>query len=223
MSEKKPKMIWFRIARWMCKVFCKLFFKMRFYGKENIPAEEAFLLISNHQSFLDPVFCGISFKGPMYFLARHTLFKNKFFGGLIASVNTIPVRRGEADLSAMKTVISKLKAGNGVCLFPEATRSRDGKISAFKPGFGLLCRRGGAGIVPAVVDGAFECWPRDKKLPSIGAKIIVQYGEYVTAEQIKKMNDRELAEKLTDTLRRMQNDCRIKQGKEPYDYSQREE
>ena len=220
MAEKKPKMIWFRFARWMCKVFCKLFFRMRFYGRENMPAEGAFLLVSNHQSFLDPVFCGIGFKGPMYFLARHTLFKNKLFGGLISSVNTMPVRRGQADLSAMKAVISKLKAGNGVCLFPEATRSRDGKIAAFKPGFGLLCRRGGGGIVPAIIDGAFECWPRHKKLPSIGAKIVVQYGEYITVEQIKGMNDRELAEKLTETLRRMQNDCRIKQGKEPYDYSQ---
>ena len=74
--------------------------------------------------------------------------------------------------------------------------------------------------MPAVIDGAFECWPRDKKLPSIGAQIVVQYGEYITAERIKEMDDRELAEKLTDTLRRMQNDCRIKQGKEPYDYSQ---
>ena len=191
---------------------------MAFYGKENIPEEGAFLLVSNHQSFLDPVFCGIALKRPLYFLARDTLFKNWFFGWLISSVNTIPVRRGEADLSAMKKIIGKLKEGNGVCLFPEATRSSDGKIAPFKSGFGLLCRRGQAAVVPVVIDGAFECWPRHKKIFSPGGRIVVCYGKCITAEQVKKMSDKELAENLTDTLREMQTKIRIKQGKEPYNY-----
>lgn len=219
MPEKKPKMRWFRFARWFCKVFCIVLFRFRVHGKENVPESGAFLLVSNHQSFLDPLFCGILLKRPLYFLARNTLFKNRFFGWLIASMNTIPVRRGEADISAIKTVISKLKAGHGVCLFPEATRTKDGKIAAFKPGFGLLCRRGFAAVVPTVIDGAFECWPRDKKLFSVGKEIVVSYGPAITAEQVKNMSDRELAEKLTSKLRQMQNDCRVKYGKEPYDYS----
>jgi 1-acyl-sn-glycerol-3-phosphate acyltransferase len=218
MPEKKPKMRWFRFARWVCKAFCLTFFKMAFYGKENIPEEGAFLLVGNHQSFLDPVFCGIPLKRPLYFLARDTLFKNWFFGWLISSVNTIPVRRGEADLSAMKKIIGKLKEGNGVCIFPEATRSSDGKIAPFKPGFGLLCRRGEAAVVPVVIDGAFECWPRHKKIFSPGGRIVVCYGKCITAEQVKKMSDKELAENLTDTLREMQTKSRIKQGKEPYNY-----
>jgi len=218
MPEKKPKMRWFWFARWICRVFCLTFFKMTFYGKENIPEVGAFLLVGNHQSFLDPVFCGISLKRPLYFLARDTLFKNWFFGWLISSVNTIPVRRGEADLSAMKKIIGKLKEGNGVCIFPEATRSSDGKIAPFKPGFGLLCRRGQAAVVPVVIDGAFECWPRHKKFFLPGSRIVVCYGKCITAEQVKKMSDKELAENLTDTLREMQTKSRIKQGKEPYNY-----
>ncbi|MCK4753190.1 MAG: 1-acyl-sn-glycerol-3-phosphate acyltransferase [Planctomycetes bacterium] len=218
MSKKKPKMIWFRFARMLCKIFCELFFRLHIYGKENVPEEGPLLLISNHQSFFDPVFCGIYLKRPLYFLARNTLWKNRFFGWIISSVNTIPVRRGEADLSAMKTIIKKLKEGNGVCLFPEATRSSDGKISPFKPGFGLLCRRGKAAVMPVVIDGAFECWPRHKKFFSPGSEITISYGECITAEQVEQMNDKELAENLTATLRKMQSDCRIKQGKKPYDY-----
>ena len=118
----------------------------------------------------------------------------------------------------MKKIIEELKTGNGVCLFPEATRTRDGKITPFKPGFGLLCRRGKAAVVPVVVEGAFECWPRHKKIFSPGSEITVCYGKCITAEQVKHMNDRELADNLTDTLRSMQNDCRIKLGKQPYDY-----
>jgi cytidylate kinase len=212
-----PKMRWPRFARWLCKIFCKTFFRLHPVGRENVPDYGPLVLVCNHQSFLDPVFCGIFVKRPLYYLARDTLFKG-LFGWLIASVNTIPVKRGAADLAAMKTVIGKLKQGNGVCLFPEGTRTRDGKITAFKPGFGLLCKRGGAAVVPVLVEGAFECWPRHKKLFSPGGHITIQYGKCIPASEVKKMGDRKLAEVLTDTLRKMQNDCRVNQGKEPYDY-----
>ncbi len=216
--NKQPKMRWFRLARWFCWLFCRIFFRLRVYDIENVPRQGAFVLVSNHQSFLDPLFCGVCLERCLYFLARDSLFTNWFFGRLISSVNTIPVRRGEADFTAVKKVIGKLKEGNGVCLFPEATRTKDGKIADFKPGFGLLCRRGDAAIIPVVIEGAFECWPRHKKIFKPGAEIIVCYGKCITAEQVKGMSERDLAEGLTGTLRRMQNDCRIKCGKEPFDY-----
>jgi 1-acyl-sn-glycerol-3-phosphate acyltransferase len=201
----------------MCRVFCILFFRVRVCGRENIPARGAFVLVSNHQSYLDPIFCGTPLKRHLYFLARDSLFASWFFGGLISSVNTIPVKRGEADLTAMRKVIGKLKEGRGFCLFPEGTRTSDGKIAPFKSGVGLLCRRGAAAVVPVVIDGAFECWPRHKRIFSPGS-ISVCYGKVITAAQVKNMGDRKLAEVLTDTLRRMQNECRAEQGKKPYDY-----
>jgi cytidylate kinase len=216
-NYQSPKFRWFRLARWFCKVFCETIFRLHPAGRENVPDQGPLVLICNHQSFLDPVLCGIFVKRPLYFLARDSLFRG-FFGRLIASVNTIPVKRGAADLSAMKTIISKLKEGSGVCLFPEATRTNDGRITPFKPGFGLLCRRGGAAVVPVVIDGAFEAWPRHKKLFSPGGHIMICYGKCIPAEQVRRMGDRKLAEVLTDTLRQMQNDCRVKQGKEPYSY-----
>lgn len=216
-NHQLPKMRWFRLARWICKVFCETVFRLHPAGHENVPNQDPLVLICNHQSFLDPVLCGIFVKRPLYFLARDTLFHG-LFSRLIASVNTIPVKRGTADLGAMKTIINKLKEGNGVCLFPEGTRTSDGKITPFKPGLGLLCRRGNAAIVPVLIDGAFEAWPRHKKLFSPGAHIIIHYGKSISAEQVKKTNDKKLAKLLTDTLRQMQNDCRLKQGKEPYNY-----
>lgn len=218
MFKKNLKARWFWFARWICRVFCILFFRLRVCGKENVPKKGAFILISNHQSYLDPVLCGVPLKQHLHFLARDTLFTHWFFGRLISSVNTIPVKRGQADLSAMKKIIGKLKQGKGVCLFPEGTRTSDGKIKSFKLGFGLLARRGNAAVVPVVVDGTFECWPRHKKIFSPGATIVVNYGKAITAEQIKKMSNRELAKTLNDTLRQMQNDCRIKQGKKAYNY-----
>ncbi|MFA5239080.1 MAG: (d)CMP kinase [Phycisphaerae bacterium] len=216
-NHQLPKMRWFRFARWLCKVFCLTFFKLHPQGRENVPDHGPLVLVCNHQSFLDPVLCGIFVKRPLHFLARSTLFRG-LLGRLITSVNTIPVRRDEADLTAMRVVISKLKQGHGVCLFPEGTRTRDGKITAFKPGFGLLCRRGGAAVVPVIIDGAFEAWPRHKKLFSPGSRIDICYGKVIPAAEVKKMDDRKLAELLTETLRKMQNDCRLEQGKKPFDY-----
>jgi 1-acyl-sn-glycerol-3-phosphate acyltransferase len=217
MLKEQLKIKWYWFVRWTCRLFCLLFFRMRTYGRENVPKKGPFLLISNHQSYLDPVLCAVPITRRIGFLARESLFTHWLFGGLIRSLGTIPLKLGEADISAMRKVIDVLKEGRGVCLFPEGTRSLDGKITPFKPGFGLLCRRGKAAVVPVVIDGAFECWPRHKKLFSPGS-IVVCYGKIISAEQAKKMGDAKLAEVVTDTLRQMQTMCRIKQGKKPYNY-----
>ena len=210
--------IWCRLARWGCRIFVVLFFHFLFSGKENIPRKGGFLLVSNHQSYLDPVLCGVPLGRTLSYLARDTLFSNRYFARLLHSINVIPVKRGEADISAMKKVIAELKAGRGVCLFPEATRSCDGRIAPLKAGFCLLARRAEAAIVPTVVDGAFEAWPRHRKLFSLGGRIVVRYGKAISSEQVKLTDEHELARLVTDTLRRMQNQSRTRYGKEPYEY-----
>jgi 1-acyl-sn-glycerol-3-phosphate acyltransferase len=151
-------------------------------------------------------------------MARDTLFASRIFGPLLLSVKAIPVRRGQADISAIRVIIAKLKQGHGVCLFPEATRTIDGRIASFKGGFGLLCRRGNAPVVPVLIDGAYECWPRHKNLFSPGSKITVCYGKPIPAEKIMGMEDEKFATLLTDTLRNMQSETRITRGKQPFNY-----
>jgi len=208
---------WYWLVQWSCRVFCIFFFRLRAYGTRNVPDYGGFILASNHQSFLDPVFCGVALKRHLHFVARDSLFRNRFFALLIHSLNAIPVKRDKPDVSSIKTVIAGLRQGNVVCLFPEATRTSDGRIRAFKPGFGLLCRQAEVPVVPVLIDGAFECWPRHKKIFSPGP-VTVCYGPAITAEQAKNMSDRKLAELVTCTLRRMQNTCRVRHGKRPILY-----
>jgi 1-acyl-sn-glycerol-3-phosphate acyltransferase len=219
MFRETLKDIWPRFARWWCWLFCVTFFRIRFHGLENIPSTGPFVLAVNHQSFLDPLFAGVALKRVLCFMARDTLFKNWFFGPLLLSVNAIPVRRGQADIASIRTIIARLKEGRGVCLFPEATRTSDGKIAPFKGGFTLLCRRGNAPVVPVLIDGAFECWPRHKKLPKPGSKITVSFGPPILVEQISSMADDDFAQLLTRRLRAMQSQTRIEQAKQPFNYS----
>ena len=217
MYRERLRAVWYRVARLVLRTFCQVFFRLRVYGTENVPDEGAFILASNHQSYLDPMLCGVFLKRQLCFLARDSLFSNWFFAGLISSLGAIPLKPEQADIAAVKTVVGRLKEGRGVCLFPEATRISDGRIKPFKPGLGLLCRRGRATVVSVLIDGAFECWPRHKRMFSFGS-IAVCYGEPISPERASEMGDAKLAEALTDTLRRMQREYRTTRGKEPYLY-----
>jgi 1-acyl-sn-glycerol-3-phosphate acyltransferase len=220
--KKRLLIIWHCIARVLCTaVVCSLY-RVHACGMKNVPKKGPVLVICNHQSFLDPIFSQSWVVRNFHFVARESLFEIKFFGALISSLYTIPIRRGHADVSAIKTIIEKLKQGLPICLYAESSRTHDGKIGEIKPGFSLLSRRSGAKVVPAVIDGAFEAWPRSRKFPKI-TKVAVAYGQPFSAEQIKELGDKEFARLLTGKLRQMQNELRSKLGKEPFDYSIKEQ
>ena len=212
------KVLWYKTVRrtfWFVCIFC---FGCRVYGRENVPASGPFLLVSNHQSYFDPFLCTVFIKRMLGYLARDTLFSNRFFGWLLRSVNAVPLKRGSADLGAIRIILSKLKTGNAICLYPEATRTPDGKIAEFKGGIGLLCRRAEVPVVPMIIDGAFEAWPRDKKLFSFRSQISISYGEPIMPEQLKQLDAREIARMLTERLRKMQGEIRLKNDKQAFDY-----
>jgi 1-acyl-sn-glycerol-3-phosphate acyltransferase len=213
----KVQKIWYWTLQWGCRFGFTLFFGVHLYGRRNVPQTGGVLLLCNHQSFFDPQLCGIGPNRQLCYVARDTLFDKPAFKWLIESVNAIAIKRGTADIAAMKIIIEKLKAGNAVVLFPEATRTYDGKIADIKPGFSLLSRRANVPIVPVLIDGAFECWPRTKKMFCPG-HISVVYGDLIPPEKIKEMGDEKFAKYLTQILRQMQNDMRAKMKKETYVY-----
>jgi cytidylate kinase len=211
---------WYWVARFICKVFSRLCVRVRVHGREHVPAEGPVILAGNHQSFLDPVFCGSSEPRRLTYMARETLFSFGPFGWLLRSINVIPLSRDKADIATMRAVLDRLKKGEAVCLYPEGTRTPDGRIAAFKPGFGLLCRRSRATIIPVLIEGAFECWPRTRKLPKIGCRIAVQFGEPLSPDQVQTMTNEQLADHLTAILRTMQFETRQKLAKPPLDYTE---
>ncbi len=219
MSKEVLKWAWYKLARLGCRMFCALVFRYRVYGRENVPATGPVILASNHQSYLDPVFCGVGVKRHLVYVARDTLFRYRLFAFLIHSLNAIPVSRDKADIAAMRAIIARLREGAAVCLYPEGTRTRDGRIIPVKAGFGLLCRRAKAVVVPVLIDGGFETWPRHRRFLRPGA-INVQFGTPLSPAQIDTMTNEELADHLTRALRQMQHAARLKQGRKPYTYEE---
>jgi 1-acyl-sn-glycerol-3-phosphate acyltransferase len=137
-------------------------------------------MASNHQSFLDPVAVGIGVSRQVHYMARRTLFEAPGFGRLIRALKAFPVERGSGDLRAIRGAVSILSGGGALLLFPEGTRSPDGSVREFKPGFALVAARARVPVVPVAVDGTFEAWPRARWLPRAGP-VRVAYGEPLDA------------------------------------------
>ncbi|MBU1853351.1 MAG: 1-acyl-sn-glycerol-3-phosphate acyltransferase [Candidatus Omnitrophica bacterium] len=146
-------------------LICKIFFRLKIYGRENFPKSGALIVAANHVSFFDPIIVGVSAPRTLIYLARETLFKYKVFAKILNWVYTFPLKREGADLRAFRLAIGKLQEGFAVLVFPEGTRSKDGDFQEPKTGIGFLNTVSGADILPCYVKGSFEAWPRDSRFP----------------------------------------------------------
>jgi 1-acyl-sn-glycerol-3-phosphate acyltransferase len=176
-ADQTPPERWgYWISRRIAQAMFALFFRGRVRGVQRVPRRGGVLLVSNHQSFLDPILATLALPRECSYMARDTLFENSRFRRLIEYYNAFPVKRGTADMRAIKETIRRLKGGFPVVTFPEATRTADGSIAEMRGGVVLLARKTGVPIVPTLIDGAFEAWPRGAKLPR-PAPIVVAYDE----------------------------------------------
>jgi 1-acyl-sn-glycerol-3-phosphate acyltransferase len=140
---------------------------LRFEGRHNVPPTGPALLVANHQSFFDPAAISASTMRRMHFLARKTLFNNPLFGWLIRNLLAVPVDQEGVAKDGMKAIIGLLHAGNAVLVFPEGSRSPDGRMQPLQPGVSLLIKRAPAPIIPIGIAGAFEAFPRGSLVPRL--------------------------------------------------------
>lgn len=145
----------------LARMAAKALFRLRLEGEEHIPRSGPAILAMNHQSFLDPPMLGCMVRGEIYYLARRSLFEKPVLKWLLPRVNVIPVDRDGQDRSALKQVIRLLEEGKRVLIFPEGTRSRDGRLLPAKAGLGLIAAKTGAPVVPLRIFGSGEALPRD--------------------------------------------------------------
>lgn len=144
----------------LAKVVARLFFRFRVLHQERLIQEGPALLAMNHQSYFDPPFAGSACKRDIYYLARKTLLKNRFFGWLLPKLNVIPVDQKGGDRSALKALIRILRAGHCALVFPEGSRTLDGNLQPAQPGVGFVIAKTLAPVVPMRIFGAHEALPR---------------------------------------------------------------
>ena len=171
----------------LCYAFSKfilwLLFRFRYglqvRGQEHVPTRGPFIIACNHISFLDPPVMGVACPRRLRFMARADLFPKPFLGLFLRSIGVMPLKRGEADVGAMRAALERLKRGEPVAIFPEGTRQLSGRLGTVKRGVGLLAVAARVPIVPALVQGTREALPPDATRLQ-PAKIRVAFGRPIS-------------------------------------------
>ena len=203
---------WYAMWQQVARVLFIVVFGIRVFHRERLPAGGGVLVVSNHQSYLDPILAAVGMPRPFQPMARESLFRFAPFRWLIRSLYAFPVRRASADLGAIREALRRLKGGGVVLVFPEGTRTRDGSIGRLQAGPVTMAVRAGVPIVPAVIDGAFESWPRTSPLPR-PHRIYVAFGSPVSAAEAAAGEAEALMAALRDRMVDLQAELRrLRQG-----------
>ncbi len=158
------------------RAFMNTFGQLDVYGLDNLP-KGGCLIASNHVSFIDPPLIGCCIPQEMFFLARKTLQDNPLLKKVLPYCNVIPIDRdGGSDVSAFKKMFRVLKDGHSILLFPEGTRSKDGKPGKAQGGAGLIACKAKVPVVPVRLFGTNNVLPKNSILPK-RAKLKVCFGK----------------------------------------------
>lgn len=170
----------------------KPLYRFEVVGTEHFPKDGGILLCSNHINALDPPVVGILAPRPVHFMAKAELFNVPLLKGILPGVNAFPVKRGLSDRDALRTAIKLLKSGEVVGLFPEGTRSKDGKLGKGFSGAGFFALRGEANVVPCAIIGPYKPFK----------KLKVVYGEPIDIAPYRerKASADEVTEKIMEKI-----------------------
>lgn len=157
-------MTFYRFAQRLVRLLWPLFGRLDVEGLENIPEEGPFLLIANHQSYIDPVLIQAVVRRPMYTMAKSTEFSNPLVSPLLKWLKGFPVRRFEIDPQAVRIALRHLANGCGVGIYIEGERSWDSRLQPPRLGTVRLVLKAGVPVVPCGIQGAYEVWPRWSRL-----------------------------------------------------------
>ncbi len=190
-QKSLPKMkrsYWF--VYWLARCFFSLFFRLRIHGLEHFRPGSG-IIAANHVSLYDPEVVSISCPEEVHFLAKESLFRVPLLGRLIRVLNAHPVSRDSSDVATFKLIIRLLASGRKVILFPEGGRSDDGDIQPLEKGLPFLVHKAKCPIFPVYVSGAFEAWPRSRKVPKFWGRIQCFFGPPIEWAEFEAMDKKE--------------------------------
>ncbi len=179
---------------------------------ENISSNQSYIFAANHQSYYDILallgYLPVQFR----FLARKELFRIPIFGWAMHSAGYIPVDRSRPReaLKSLKRAALKVKQGKSIIIFPEGTRSPDGKVKSFRRGGFVLAIQSGKPVVPITIDGGYKVLPRGGlKVRSGNIKVVI--GKPIDSTPYSINQKGELMQKVREVV--VENFNRIRHGK----------
>jgi 1-acyl-sn-glycerol-3-phosphate acyltransferase len=166
-----PYYLGWRLARTAAATY----FRGRAYHAERVPPQGPVILAANHASFIDPPLVGAALKRDIHYLARASLFRHPLANWLLRSWNSVPVERDGGGAAGLKAIFDRLQGGAGIILFPEGTRSHDGRLQPARSGIGLVVIKSSCPVVPVRVFGTFEAFGRRLRFPR-PKPVVVKFG-----------------------------------------------
>ncbi len=152
------------------------YFRWRVYDAQRVPPTGPVIFAANHASFIDPPLIGAAVRRQIHFLARDTLFTKPVLGAVLRSWKVVPVDRDGAGAAGLKAILERLLAGGAILLFPEGTRTADGRLQAPRSGIGLTVIKSSCPVVPVRVFGTYEAFGRHLVIPR-PRRVVVKFGE----------------------------------------------
>jgi 1-acyl-sn-glycerol-3-phosphate acyltransferase len=191
--------LFYRFLRIHARMLFTLLFQLRVDGRQHLRLDGGAMLLSTHQSVMDPVLVGLMDNHVISYLARHTLFRHPLFALLIRVLNAIEIDRERGGLAGLREMLKRLKQNDRVLLFPEGTRTSDGQIGTLKSGFIPIARRSKVPLIPIAIAGAYDCMPKGSKGIRV-RPISISVGLPLKAEEYSDWSDEQLLTELSARL-----------------------
>ncbi len=188
----------YRICIPLQRMVLRLFANWQVSGVENVPPMGALIIIANHQSNFDPPLLSASIPRRVFFLAKKGLFMGHAITWFLRSYGAFPVDREGGDIRAYRWVMSQLRAGKPVVLFPEGTRSRQGMRRA-KAGIAQIAIQSQASILPVGIVGTHRLGTWMRVFNPTG-EITVNIGQVFSVPPIEGRPSRELLDSISDMI-----------------------
>ncbi len=183
----------YRISRVLAGPFLYTLWRPEIVGSEHIPASGGAILASNHLSIVDSIFLPLMVDRPVTFAAKSEYFTgtrpiDRLTGAYLRATNQISVDRAEAraGLEMLDAALGLLRQGALFGIYPEGTRSPDGRLYRGRPGVGWLALNSGLPVIPVAMSGTDHVLPPGRKVPRV-AKIKIRVGEPLTFESAKTL------------------------------------
>lgn len=181
MSEMNP--IYF-LGWFSFRLLYATYFRWHVYNPERVPRSGPVILASNHSSYLDPMLVGAGLPRAINYLTREDLFNLPVIGWILHRWQAVPVNREGGGAKGLKAILDRLLNGGGIILFPEGTRSHDGKLQPARSGIGLTVIKSTAPVIPVRVFGTFAAYNRFMRIPR-PRPVAVKYGRPLQFEQLR--------------------------------------